>query len=597
MSPADRKRLVEERCRRSAVWRVVHLLGSLHLALVLLATIAIACAVATFAESGFSAKIAQAYIYKAPWFLVWLGVLCVNLLAVTATRWPWEKRHTGFIVTHFGIVTLLVGAMIGLRTGFEGNVTLRLDSPPVSRVTTSRSIIQIESPGDRFLYVKPFDAEIARPSGERPRVFKVPGTAMRIVADAYATSLVDEPVLVPSADPGAAPGVVLRFRSELAGREVAMLLLLQDDRPDEEDFFGLATVRLEREPPPPSVTGPFESRMVFAQFAPVTGSDGGSGVDVRLGADGETVMLLAPDGTAATYARDDIMNKPVPHAGATVIVEDYWPDFVMRNGRPASASDRPENPAALVRVRPAPSPQEARPALVVVVAGGDAGYWLMRGGEVVHSGRAGVGAEIVTGWSDWRAEVVAVSQSAVPARETKPGPPAGDDLPRPGFRARLESPNVPPGRPRWIESGRVTSLTDGTHLVRMGYGLETRPVPFSLRLLDFQVPRDEGTDTPSDFRATVEFRDPKTGAIKTGVARMNRPASYPGTPAANLTGINYKFSQAGWNPRDLTETTLQVLHDPGWSLKWIGSLMICCGIALQFYWKPKGSGTLPGPEA
>ncbi len=84
----------------------------------------------------------------------------------------------------------------------------------------------------------------------------------------------------------------------------------------------------------------------------------------------------------------------------------------------------------------------------------------------------------------------------------------------------------------------------------------------------------------------MEFRDAKTGATKTGVAQMNRPASYPGTFFANVTGINYKFSQAEWNPRDLDQTTLQVLYDPGWLLKWMGSLGICIGIAIMFYWKP-----------
>ena len=87
--------------------------------------------------------------------------------------------------------------------------------------------------------------------------------------------------------------------------------------------------------------------------------------------------------------------------------------------------------------------------------------------------------------------------------------------------------------------------------------------------------------------ATVEFKDNITGETKTGTARMNHPASFPGTLWANLTGINYKFSQAEWNPRDLGETTLQVLYDPGWILKWTGSLAICVGIFIMFYFKPK----------
>ena len=102
MPAAQRRALVAERCRRSAGWRLIHALGSLQLALLLLATIAIACAIATFAESGFSAKVAQAYIYKAPWFILWLGVLCVNLFAVTLTRWPWPTLSDFVSATTIG---------------------------------------------------------------------------------------------------------------------------------------------------------------------------------------------------------------------------------------------------------------------------------------------------------------------------------------------------------------------------------------------------------------------------------------------------------------------------------------------------------------
>ena len=78
---------------------------------------------------------------------------------------------------------------------------------------------------------------------------------------------------------------------------------------------------------------------------------------------------------------------------------------------------------------------------------------------------------------------------------------------------------------------------------------------------------------------------------------MNHPASFPGTLLANFTGINYKFSQAEWNPRNLEETTLQVLYDPGWLLKWIGSLGICVGIAIMFYWRPGGRDPAPAQPA
>ena len=587
MTGAERRRMVEERCRRSPVWQIIHWLGSLKLALTLIATIAIACAIATFAESNFSAKVAQAYIYKAPWFIVWLIVLCVNLLAVTITRWPWERKHLGFIVTHYGIITLLIGSMIGLHTGFEGNVTLRANEPPTTRVTTSRSVIQLESPADSYLYLKPFDADLVRPSAKRPRVFAVPGMDLKIVADDYAPSLVKVPMLVPSTTADAAPGLLLRLSSKMASQTLDVPLHLTTT--PEHDFFGMASLKLLKDLPPASPQGPTETRMVFAKFEPV--SDGGpekSGVTLRLSDDGSQLSIFNAEGNGATYSRQEIMKKPLAEAGFTITLEEFWPDFSMVDGRPATLSQNPNNPAALVRIAKQPVDADPKPSFEAEVVGDVGNYRLIRAGSPYASGSVKAGDRFSLGWADWEAEVLGVSSASVIANDVKPGDVVATDVePTPGFLARLVSPDGQRGPDRWVESGEITSLTDGSNVVRIGYGLETRPLPFSIRLLRFDVPRDEGTESPSNFLATVEFRDAKTGETKTGVAEMNRPASFPGTLAANLTGINYKFSQAEWNPRNLDQTTLQVLYDPGWLLKWVGSLMVCLGIAVQFYGKPK----------
>lgn len=590
MTAAERKRLVEERKRNSPLWRVVHWLGSLQLALVLLATIAVACAIATVAESEFNSKIAQAYIYKAPWFIVWLAVLCINLFAVTLTRWPWEKKHTGFIITHYGIITLLIGAMVGLHTGFEGNVTLHKDKPPVRKITVNRSIIQVESPNDSALYVMPFDASTALPSEKRPRTFAVPHTDLEIIADGFSDNLVKEERLVP-AEPGF-PGAMLRFNSARMGQESKIPLLLENGTAQERDFFGLATVSIEPSLPESAEAGKTETQMVFGRFAPVTHADGGaSGVTVALSPDGERFTVTAAEGTSATYSRKEVLGKPIPVPGAMVTIEDYWPDFEMAEGKPISKSGQPNNPAALVRIQPlGGEPSDNKPNLVIAPAPEGLRYQLRRGKTAYASGEAKPGDSFSTGWADWTVQVESFFPKASIATTMKPGPP----LPKgeqgiQGFRARLSSPERPDAEKRWVASGDITTLTDGLNVVRIGYGLELRPVPFTIRLVDFEVPRYEGTETPSNYIATVEFRDPATGETKTGTAKMNHPASFPGTLLSNFTGINYKFSQAEWNPRDLGETTLQVLYDPGWLLKWVGSLAICVGIATMFYIKPRSS--------
>ena len=588
MTALERKRLVEERKKNSSFWRVVHWLGSLQLALILLATIAIACAAATIAESEFSTKIAQVYIYKAPWFLIWLAVLCINLFAVTLTRWPWEKKHAGFIITHYGIITLLIGAMIGIQTGFEGNVTLHKDKGPVRKVTVNRSIIQVESPNDSALYVMPFDASTARPSEKRPRIFEVPQTNLQIIADGFSDNLIKEETLVPS-DSGT-PGVMLHFTSPRMGQNLEMPIVLEGNAPQERDFSGLARVVFQSELPPPKSAGGSETQMVFGKFASVVqGEAKASGIRVMLGADGKKITIAPPDAAAVTYLRQEVMKTPIQAGGAMVTVEEYWPDFEMVGGRPATKSDQPNNPAALVRIQSAQA-TEGDLKLALLVAPGEGGirYQLQRNGATLAAGSAKVGESFATGWADWQVEVQGFYPQAAVRSTMKPGPP----LPKgetgvPGFRARLVSPEKKDSETRWVASGDITSLTDGRNVVRIGYGLELRPLPFAMRLLNFEVPRYEGTETPSNFIATVEFKEDGTGFTKTGKARMNHPASFPGTVLANFTGINYKFSQAEWNPRDLGETTLQVLYDPGWLLKWLGSLAICIGITIMFYIKPK----------
>ena len=349
---------------------------------------------------------------------------------------------------------------------------------------------------------------------------------------------------------------------------------------------------------PTFFTSAHETRVVFAHYAPITHAENPSDVIVaveRRWVEGDDFVW---GGVGATYLRSEIMNRPVTEASAIVVVESYWPDFVMKAGRPETKSQSPNNPAALVRISKLSQQGDAKPSLQLAPAEDGIAYQLRRGEQVIGSGKAKVGESFALGWADWQAEVVQSLARAELITETKPGPPlARGEHGLPGFRARLESGDGNRGADRWIESGQVTALTDGSRVVRVGYGLEAKPIPFTLRLVDFQVPRDEGTDTPSNFLATIEFRNAATGETKTGVARMNHPASFPGTLAANFTGINYKFSQAEWNPRNLEETTLQVLYDPGWLLKWIGSLGICVGIAIMFYWRPGSRDPIPAQPA
>ncbi len=109
-------------------------------------------------------------------------------------------------------------------------------------------------------------------------------------------------------------------------------------------------------------------------------------------------------------------------------------------------------------------------------------------------------------------------------------------------------------------------------------------LPIALELLEFEVQRNEGSESPAGFKSTVRVTD-REGGSATGQCWMNNPFSYPGQWWRAWTGLTFKMSQASWNPENLNQSTIQILRDPGWLLKWIGSLLICTGIFLLFYVK------------
>ena len=580
--------MMNARRQRSRAWRFIHFLGSLKLALILLATIAIACAIATFYESSFSTKIAQAYIYKAPWFTVWLGVLCLNLFCVTLTRWPWQRKHLGFVITNYGIITLLTGAVLGSYFGFEGNVVLHRGEPAIDSITTSRSMIQVENPAAGGFELRRFDPGLALPSGRHPVVLDIPGSPLKLVADAQSDNLVEQQHLAASSASDAIPGASLEFASTMMGQHVRLPFLLGDRR----DFFGLARIEFTDSLPPRHAPLLRETLMVFAKYSPIRRSEGGgtTGVEAKLSPDGETLALTVPNTPPQTHRRADVAGSTL-HVGSTTLdIGAYWPDFQIANGQPGTASDQPRNPAILVRIEGPAQPADGRrvqPQLDLAPGDGGLRYQLSRSDAVYAAGLAKIGEPITLGWADWKATVTEFLPRAELVSTYAPGPKDSLEKPgTPGFRARLRAPDGSEGEPVWIPSGSLSTLAWHDTKVRVGYGLELRPVPFSIALRNFEVPRQEGTDTPANFIATVEFRDAKTGVTKQAVAQMNEPASWPGGAFAVTTGLNYKFSQAAWNPEDLGQTTLQVLYDPGWLLKWTGSLAIIVGIFIMFYLRP-----------
>ena len=634
---ALRRAEIRQRRKASIVWTAIHLLGSLNLAVFLLITIAGAIAFATIMESKFDTPVAAYYIYDAVWFDFWLLALALNLFCAAFTRWPWQRKHLGFVITHAGIILMLLGAVIGKSVGFEAFVTLDKTKPPESRLFTKQNILTVETmSGTRWQM--PINLQVRPPTENRPLMLPIEGSGNRLLVDHVSENLVPNDTLAPSADLATPGGISLRLLNAGMHQDVPANLTLSDDGRT-FDFFGLAKINMvdtlpenrpialpPAAPAPPAAAPrddtPFrETQVVFANTPPVidTDSDVASGYVIKLESaktiDAMAVTVTGPGGAVSrTFSLRELQQRWQSLSGdgdpVQFRVAKFWPDFAIRNNVPTSISNQLNHPAVLVQITgPSrllpPAPPQSAPAapplpkgLVMRVAlaaePGRIVYELERAGKVEARGVASPGDTIRLGWSKWTARVESVLSHAELHHEVReleaPIPPMVAASTRTGIHAHLVAADGTAGPAEWIPGGTARELFSGRDfLVRVGFGQRTIPLPFQVALEDFQVPRDEGTDTPSDFISRVRFEDPVTGNVARGTAHMNSPAMYPGSAWRSLLGWNYKFSQANWDPENLNQTTLQVLYDPGWPFKWTGSIGICAGITLMFYFMPRRS--------
>ena len=199
------------------------------------------------------------------------------------------------------------------------------------------------------------------------------------------------------------------------------------------------------------------------------------------------------------------------------------------------------------------------------------------------TGKLELNKPLTTGWADWQLTLDRTMPNAQEWMDFNRATdaPATTELPD-GVRIRLQQGSEI--SEQWIPAGWQVSVPASPADVQVAYGWKQIPLPIALELMEFEVQRNEGNDSPAGFKSTVRVTNLE-GQTATGQCWMNNPFSFPGEWWRTWTGLTYKMSQASWNPENLGQSTIQILRDPGWLLKWIGSLLIVSGIFMLFYLK------------
>jgi len=217
--------------------------ASLKLAVVLLAVLIVAAIAGTIYESSFDAKVARAYVYGAPWFNLWLVLLGANLACSAMSRWLCRKHHVAFLITHLGIITLLIGSLIGRIWGIEGTMTVFKGEPPTNRLLVNESQLRVH---DVDGIVKGYPAEFLHhpPTLRHPRDLCVLASGAHLQIVNYAPAIEGKLNPTPLSE-GGAPALHFTIATAMMNQHLDGWLLADD--PQNRNFsMGLANIEFKR---------------------------------------------------------------------------------------------------------------------------------------------------------------------------------------------------------------------------------------------------------------------------------------------------------------------------------------------------------------
>jgi hypothetical protein len=499
------------------LWKKIFgFLSSVRLAVILLAVLIVATAIGTIYESSFDAKVARAYVYEAPWFNAWLILLGVNLACAAFSRYPWKKHHAGFVITHAGIITLLIGAVIGRIWGVEGTMTLFIGKEPSNQLVIDQSEVRLQEGGETFAYPVGLAHHRAQPG--QPVYLGTTPDGWKLEAVNFAEHLL--PVATAeSVTSGGGPAVQVKLWS--MGQNIDEWLWPGDPDNSKVDLGLLA-------------------------------------VECRLGTVPSRGQQHAANGSSPSYFQKISMGAVTAPADTAI-----------------PPGDR---------------------AVIYLADDGKLSYYLQNKAGNVSQGNLETGKPMATGWGNWQMEVAQVMPQAVPSTDFNPVPKGTKLAPRDrsnlteGIKVRLSRGDE--HDEEWLATGWQADLPAENETLHATYGPRILPLPISLELKQFDVERNEGTDSPAGFKSTIEVHD-AAGSSAVGTCSMNEPMNFPDSFWRRWTGLTYKISQASWNPENLRQSSVQILLDPGWFFKWTGSLMVCVGIFTMFYLRPPRNASHP----
>ena len=551
--------------------RLIRFVGSLKLAVPLLSTIIGILIWATFYESQVGSTAVQQEVYKSPWFGALMFLLAINLGVSAMSRYPWRgARKIGFALTHFGLIVIIAGSAGVIHLGMEGMLLVRTDGEANDRIRVEGDLLEVVNPDGT---VERSSIFIKQDGSVTPKF--VGGLELEKYTDnaVQSVSFVDGGTI-------ANPGVTLSLDSDRLGQTIERTLVAS---PSVYSKVGLGPAELEL---------------------------------VRANSDEELERLLHPQKTGRhpwgelkivtadkqrTFDVKQNQSKTLRLGEIEVSAIEFFADFRLdRDRQPATASEKINNPAVVLEVSSPQGrerwftfgkadfppvrtllsgkslqdvaidyqiqPPAPRDYFKVIVAPGDRLYYAAKSSTQFKSGTIALGEGVAPGWADF---TITLEEYLPYTQLQRKITPATDTSGSPALLVKTAS-----GRD-WLPWGEASAIKDGDRTIYAAFSPKVYQLPFAVKLEDFIVERNEGSESVAMWTSKIRIEDPQSDRAEERRVWMNHPTWYQG----------WKIAQASWNPGDLQQSTLQVKREPAWitALTWLGSALVCLGLAVMFY--------------
>lgn len=587
-----------------ATFEAFRFFSSLKLAVVSILSLAVILAGGTVVESLYGMRSAHLLIYGTWWFYGVLFFLGTNVFCAALSRYPWKRHQIGFVLTHAGILTVLLGSFLTMRFGVDGSMPVTEGSAGNEMYLPEPELVVVDEETERrSRYAVPESV-----TEKRGRVLEISlGHSSKLAIDHYIPRALTSRVISPSPIEGLGRPAV---RVELFNDQVHIDEWLIHDHPGraKELPLGPAVISFNK------LWTKDAEKSFLDPPGPKPAAPGTLTVNYR----GER-FELAVDPTLSSWS-------PLGKTGFEIRIARFLPHAVVENGKLISRSRNPVNPAVDLLVRRGLKELEKHTVfsnfpefstlhrkhqnkntgenelgLQFRLAWGAQAIAAEKTGrlELVQTaddkrllyrvfgkngntkGKVTIGSVIGTGWMDLGFKVSEWIPSAV--EEYVPRSIeflSGSDSEYPSaIHLRTESTRgIASDSGYWLTEGVSRTLTVGKRRIQVQYGRRRMVLPFSIHLEKFTMGTDPGTQRAASYESVITVKDPESNSEPKVTISMNEP----------LQQGRYTFYQASYQ-QGAGKTMISIFavnYDPGRFVKYGGALLMVLGILVMFYMNP-----------